>query len=194
MAGAVFGTLRTADVPALLLAAVREQLGAASAMVLVPRPEGWRVSCADMASEPPNLQPSRLESSTNRIAGTLTPSLGVSRSEGLPLLGQPLFSRNRLRGVLWLVRRSGERPFTVMDLAHLALPAATLSIALDNLAMAQELQRADQLAQRQQIACAYTRHHLQALLEGGLPEAANERLGYALDGLERVEQAREDGS
>ena len=28
----------------------------------------------------------------------------------------------------------------------------------------------------------------------GLPEAANERLEYALDGLERVEQAREDGS
>ncbi|HHO52335.1 MAG TPA: hypothetical protein ENK18_16040 [Deltaproteobacteria bacterium] len=184
----MFGTLRTGDVPALLLAALRDQLGAAQAMVLVPEGTRWRLCCVDAASQPPGLTIERLRSSTKRIAETLNPSLGVSRAEQLPLLGQPLFSRNRLRGVLWLIRRSGERPFSVLDVARLALPAATLSIALDNLAMARELQHAELQAERRRIAWAYTRHHLQLLTKQALPGAVLERLGFALDGLERVDQ------
>ncbi len=185
IAGAVFGTLRTRDVPATLLGTIRAQLGARWASVWTPSAAGWCAAWTDAEPGARALAPVQLELQTLQIVRELRPLQGIG-TEGEALLGHPLFSRNRLKGVLWLSRAPGA-PFSEDDVSGLALPAATLSLAMDNLAVVEELIASDRQRDRQRIAFGYAEHHLTSLLSApDLPEALRQQLSYAIEGVQRA--------
>jgi CheY-like chemotaxis protein/signal transduction histidine kinase len=132
-----------------------------------------------------------------------------------PSLSLPLVTRHHVAGLLWVVRARGKRPFTERDAHRLAVIAAEAALALDNVALVQQLKDRIDMLERARGALGENRRlagvgrmatdvaaRLRSPLEGlrsQLADAARlaegpvvARIRAAEDALARVDRAIDD--
>lgn len=197
-ADVVFGTLEAADLVGVVVRVAREALEADGSTIIDAEGEAL-AGHVDLAGLPVGVVAKELAPFRGPVGGRAT-------------LGLPLFTRNRLHGELWLVRESAARPFTAREAERAMILAGHASLALDNANLVAELREriealerarrrmaaaermesvgkfATHLAERLGTPLAYVRSQLREL--GAATDHSS--VGYALDGLARVEHIAHD--
>lgn len=197
-AAAVFRTLDAEDLVPIVLNVARDMLQATAAAVTNP---GGRIVAGGLDTT---------DLPMGKVASDLVPFRGLVGSRWV--LGLPLVTRSRLHGELWLVRTAGPHPFTAREAERAMILAGQVSLALDNAHLVLELRErvdalgrargriaaaermesvgrfATQIAEQLGTPLAYVRSQLREL--GAATNHAS--VGYALDGLARVEHIAHD--
>ena len=163
VAQVVFGTLEPRDLPRVVLETATDVLQAGYAAIYVLNGEqGFLPAHEHKNGIKPGAGLVRtLSFLSQQASDNLEPLRLAGQGQDPHALAHPLFSGNRLHGVLWVLRASNHRPFGVRDVEQAAAFAATASLGLDNVRLVAELK-----ARVTTLEQAKTRLYTSARLEG----------------------------
>lgn len=163
VAQVVFGTLEPRDLPRVVLETATDVLQAQYAAIYVHNGDQGFIAGHEHKN---GIKPGpglirTLSFLSQQASDNLEPLRLTGQGQDPHALAHPLFSGNRLHGVLWVLRVSNHRPFGVRDVEQAASFAATASLGLDNVRLVAELKaRVNALEQAKQ------RLYVSARLEG----------------------------